>query len=268
MQSESCYFCGFNTVVKEMEAPRTYEDQLRFFDRSHCSLRVVNIMHTSESTCDNWMLYIHKNPPTPQITAPIYAPGFRENNTDALIPWHGSSEPHKEYIRTCSLCGRGADRGIEVADNSDILTFCSNYCYAEFWSHKHGNEWEWCHDFKPPEMPIEDYQRYDLYRSEPDERNYTGYKEDSPAPCGTFLSKVNRDLRNYLIVKEGASLDSVPLVARERAGDVTLWKPGVLLWKLCRFFDIKLEGERREQLVEQGYVVLRKWTEEKESVLD
>ncbi len=264
---ESCQYCTYATTTKATSLPRTGDNYLFYNFRVYCFLRNVDVLNGYESGCDNWQYFILLADNNEEPEGCVYAPGFRENKTDILIPWHGSNEPCREYIHTCSLCGRGADRGIEVADDFDILTFCSNYCYAEFWNHKHGSEWEWDHGFEPPSMPIEDCQRYDLYRSEPDERNYIGYKEDAPAPCGTFLAKMNRDLRNYLIVKEGASLDSVPLVARERVGDVTLWKTGVLLLNLCRFFDIKTEGERREQLMEQGHVVLRKWTEEKESVL-
>ncbi len=57
---------------------------------------------------------------------------------------------------TCSICGRKTDKGIEIEYKSEILGFCTNRHYIEWWASVHQDTSFRPEDFESPEERYKD----------------------------------------------------------------------------------------------------------------
>ena len=67
------------------------------------------------------------------------------------IPWDDKNEPMVGIFVICSICDRKTDQGIEIDHNGEILDFCTNRHYIEWWLTFHKDKKIRPEDFKPPE---------------------------------------------------------------------------------------------------------------------
>jgi hypothetical protein len=117
-----------------------YTDELdRFCDLSFCTLRQVNITDPFWTYCHNWfpsgsdrdISEILSQEPIGWISKSGLYEGY------VKIPWHGSIEPNVSVPCTCVICDRGTEGGITIQMIDEVLGFCTNLHYVEWWKIQH-----------------------------------------------------------------------------------------------------------------------------------
>ena len=141
--SNCCGECYFNKAVWEM-LDLSYEQLNEQFDNfcnlSFCTLRQVNITHPFWTYCFNFTPREFINHGT--LTVPAQEPQGRISASGlyegyAKIPWHGSIEPDVLVPCTCIICARVTDGGITIQVINEVLGFCTNLHYVEWWKTQH-----------------------------------------------------------------------------------------------------------------------------------
>jgi desulfoferrodoxin (superoxide reductase-like protein) len=79
----------------------------------------------------------------------IFASGIYEGYV--RIPWDDKNEPRVSVPATCSVCGRKTDQGIEINHAGELLGFCTNRHYVEWWKTMHHEDSIRSEDFQSPE---------------------------------------------------------------------------------------------------------------------
>ena len=136
---DCCGNCSHNRAVQEMAHPHP-EQQDRFGDLSHCTLRDVTIKNPFWTYCDNFIY--GKRPEdrnhTDQPVGWISSSGLFEGYV--RIPWDGKNEPQVFVPATCQICGRETHEGISLDYDGSKLGFCSNRHYVQWWRTRHNDD--------------------------------------------------------------------------------------------------------------------------------
>jgi len=113
------------------------EQRERFWQLSQCTLRDVKITNPFWTYCQNFGYGKHpesrhsKEQPKGWITASGLYEGY------VRIPWDDKSEPNVAVPVTCAICGRPSKEGIEINHKGEVLGFCTNRHYVEWWGSVH-----------------------------------------------------------------------------------------------------------------------------------
>src|SRR5665648_32170 len=134
--TNNCASCHFNKAAKELgnkfiDQP---EERRKLFEQlCYCTLRDVKITIPRWTYCANYFYYLDKrsSPEDEQPKGWIKACGISDGY--ARIPWDDKNEPMVGIFVICSICGRFTDEGIEIDHNGEILDFCNNRHYIEWW---------------------------------------------------------------------------------------------------------------------------------------
>ena len=147
---DCCGNCSHNKAVQIMAHPHP-EQPDKFWQLSHCTLRDVRITKPFWTYCSNFTY--GKTPETRnRDESPrgwITASGLYEGYV--RIPWDDNCEPKVSVPATCSICGRKSEKGIEVDHDGDVLGFCTNRHYVEWWVTIHRDNSFRPEDFESPE---------------------------------------------------------------------------------------------------------------------
>ena len=133
---DCCGNCGHNRAVQEMAHPHPQQRE-KFWELSHCTIRDVKITNPFWTYCHNFRY--GKNLPEPGETEEpsgwIFGSGLYEGYV--RIPWHEDSEPEVSTPCTCAVCSRTTEEGITVKDGEEVMGFCTNRHYIDWWKTKH-----------------------------------------------------------------------------------------------------------------------------------
>jgi len=116
------------------------EDPTRFWELSHCTLRDVDITNPFWTYCRNFGYGKHpasrnqEEAPSGWITSSGLYEGY------VRIPWHDKVAPRVAVPTLCSVCGRKIDKGIEIDLEQQVLGFCTNRHYLEWWITIHNDQ--------------------------------------------------------------------------------------------------------------------------------
>ena len=137
--SNCCGECVCNRAVREMSDSYADKSSDRFWDLSFCTLRQVNITDPFWTYCHNWfpsgsdrdISEILSQEPIGWISKSGLYEGY------VKIPWHGLIEPDVSVPCTCIMCDRITESGIALELESEVLGFCTNLHYVEWWKTQH-----------------------------------------------------------------------------------------------------------------------------------
>ena len=129
---DNCFECQFYRVDKSKEL--TTEGNIKKeFD--YCTIRHLQIA----KSC--WTYCINSRTGDAVPHGPVYANGLYGDNGYVRIPWNGRYEPRKVISGICRICHQTFEDGIEVNTNDEeVLQFCSNDHYLNWWKETHKNE--------------------------------------------------------------------------------------------------------------------------------
>jgi|TARA_B100001971_G_C18139588_1_gene509624 hypothetical protein len=147
---DCCGNCSYNKAVQKMAHPQPEKTE-EFWKISYCTLRDINITNPFWTYCSNF-IYGKKPEERNKSENPIgwiTASGLYEGYV--RIPWNGKIEPKVSVPVTCSVCQRIVDDGIKIEHNADILGFCTNRHYLEWWASIHKSKEYNPEDYISPE---------------------------------------------------------------------------------------------------------------------
>jgi hypothetical protein len=147
---DCCGNCSHNFAVQEMAHPHP-EHRDRFSQLSFCTLRDVKISNPFWTYCHNFGYGKHPER-RDRNQAPIgwiSASGLYEGYV--RIPWDDKNEPQVSVPATCSVCGRITDQGIQVVRGGQLLGFCTNRHYVQWWKTLHQDDSIGIDQFESPE---------------------------------------------------------------------------------------------------------------------
>jgi hypothetical protein len=147
---DCCGNCSHNRAVQEMAHPHP-EQRERFWELSFCTLREVAIPNPFWTYCSNFCYGKHPENRN-RAEAPagwISASGLYEGYV--RIPWDGRNEPRVAVPATCAVCGRKTDEGIELDRDGQVLGFCTNRHYVQWWKTVRQDDRLVPEDFESPE---------------------------------------------------------------------------------------------------------------------
>jgi len=133
--TDNCASCIFNKAreIGDRFIDQPEERDKLFREMCHCFIRDVRINDPYWTYCDNYFYFRDRNPPGDDTVpkGPIFISGIYEGFT--RIPWDDNNEPHINVPVTCSKCGRQTEGGISIDHNGELLGFCTNRHYLEWW---------------------------------------------------------------------------------------------------------------------------------------
>jgi len=133
---DCCGNCGFNRAVQEMGHCHLQRPQ-EFWDTSHCTLRDLRIRDPFWTYCDNFRhgKVLPSADEKEEIQGPVFGGGLEGGY--ARIPWNGPNAPQVSVPAVCVVCQRETEKGIAVAHQGQMLGFCSNRHYVDWWNAIH-----------------------------------------------------------------------------------------------------------------------------------
>jgi len=137
--TDCCGNCNLNRAVQDLGQGQV-EDRERFWNRSHCMLRDVDITRPFSTYCPNF-----SDKETVAFAPDDVEPRGRISGTGLAgypirIPWNGNDEPRTGVHVTCLVCRCEALAGIEVNDDGDVLGLCCDRHYVTWWKQVHEDE--------------------------------------------------------------------------------------------------------------------------------
>jgi len=140
--SDCCGCCRHNRAVQEMG---TFPDEsLRdlFWERSHCTVRDVNITNPFWTYCRNFDRGKIPEERDKRVRPKgwIWASALYEGRGYDRIPWDDKNEPRVSVPATCSVCGDQTDKGIEIDHEGRTVGFCTNRHYVQWWKTIHHDD--------------------------------------------------------------------------------------------------------------------------------
>ena len=152
---DNCNSCYFNKAKelgdKFIDQPEEREKHVDLLN--HCLLRNVNITNSYWTYCDNYFHILDRDTPSvdEHPKRSIFSNGlFYEGYV--RIPWDEKNEPKFNIAVFCSICNRKTENGIEIDHNGEILGFCTNRHYVEWWLTIHEDTKINIDEFRSPEV--------------------------------------------------------------------------------------------------------------------
>lgn len=119
------------------------DDAEGFFELSHCTLREVGIGEPfwtwcEQFTCHEWpdMHGLRERP-----LGWIWATGVYSSDGECSpIPWDGNNEPRGSAVAECTVCARSSRHGLVLERDGEVLQFCSDRHYVQWWRSVHDDD--------------------------------------------------------------------------------------------------------------------------------
>ena len=151
---DNCSSCQFNHAQKNVPA--------------YCDIHMVPLKFPRWTSCSHFVSHSEpapESPPAPQ--GQIFRAGLYEeklmplrpidapNHDYVRIPWYGKAEPKIYVTGNCNECKKNFSSGIEIATEKEILKFCGNRHYMQWWKNKNPQVFlSWEYSWDSPEDPI------------------------------------------------------------------------------------------------------------------
>lgn len=127
---DCCNDCMF---LKGDKRVQKIDDKDRIVPVGQCVLRKTLIRKPYETFCASFMHWRR-----PKSKGSIFGISFV--SYPKHLPWHGNIQPELCSPSLCCVCKEGSKQGIQITIGENILQFCSERHYVQWWNDKHADE--------------------------------------------------------------------------------------------------------------------------------
>lgn len=166
-ETDNCSHCQFNRAQKNVPA--------------YCDVHMVPLKFPRWTSCVHFISQSDpspESPPAPQgqiFRAGLYEekltplrPSEAPNQGYVRIPWYGKTEPKIYVTGNCNECKKNFSSGIEITTEKEVLKFCGNRHYVQWWKTKNPHSvLTWDYAWETNEDPIPMAEKIPLTDKEP-----------------------------------------------------------------------------------------------------